>query len=94
MRKWAFVFLLTLFTSLQISSQDNIVLRYDFSSVSGTTVRDLSVSGADASLAGGATVEAMGKYSVLNLGNSTGHLNMTATAGKAFAAQDDYTLSD
>ena len=93
MRKWAFVFLLTLFTSLQISSQDNIVLRYDFSSVSGTTVRDLSASGADASLAGGATVEAMGKYSVLNLGNSTGHLNMTATAGKAFAAQDDYTLS-
>jgi hypothetical protein len=35
----------------------------------------------------------MGTYKVLDLGNSTGYLNMTAEAGKLLAAQDDHTLS-
>ena len=48
-------------------SQDNIVLRYDFTNVSGTSVTDASANAIKASLKNSAKVEDMGKYKVLNL---------------------------
>ena len=68
-------------------------LHYDFSSVNGTTVADNSVSDVNATLRGSAKVETMGKYKVLNLGKSSGYLDLTQAAGKVFASLDNYTIS-
>lgn len=83
------VFICTLTASAQT---DGLVMRYDFTDVSGVNVND-AVSGITASLQNGASVEKMGRYSVLNLGNGTGYLDMTAAAGKVFAGNDNYSVS-
>lgn len=71
---------------------ESLKMRFDFSNVSGTSVID-PVSGVTGKLIGAAKVVEMGKYNVLDLGNAAGYLNMTAEAGKVFAAQGDYTIS-
>ncbi len=71
---------------------ENVKMRFDFKNVSGTDVTD-NVSGITARLNGSAKVTTMGAYSVLDLGNSAGYLNLTAEAGKVFAACDNYTIS-
>ena len=74
------------------AQEEHLKLNFDFKHVLGTTVTD-AVSGVNAQLMSTAKVVKMGSYNVLDLGNSTGYLNMTAEAGKVLAAQGDHTLS-
>lgn len=84
--------LLTAFQST--SAQDtNLILHYDFENISGTTVPDLSSSGINATLRNQAKVVEMGKYHVMDLGNGTGYLDMTANAGNLLRSTDNYTIS-
>ena len=92
MRKSA-ILLLLLITFANAYSQDNIILRYDFTNVSGTSVTDVSANAVKASLKNSAKVEDMGKYKVLNLGTSNGYLDMTSTAGKLIQELSDFTVS-
>ncbi len=71
----------------------NKILQYDFSEVSGTTVSDASSSGINATLRGSAKVLEMGKYHVMNLGNSSGYLDMGKAAGELFKSLDSFTVS-
>ena len=70
-----------------------LVLHYDFKTVDGITVVDNSVSGINASLRNGATIDVIGDWSLLNLGKSSGFLDMTAKAGELFRTLDTYTIS-
>ncbi|MBQ9362816.1 MAG: alginate lyase family protein [Bacteroidaceae bacterium] len=78
--------------SLQLRAQDNLVLHFDFSSVSGTSVQD-TVSGITAKLINSAQVEQMGKYPVLNLGSNNGYLDMTSEAGRIIQQLNDFSIS-
>ncbi len=71
---------------------DNLRLLFNFENVSGTSVTD-PVSGVTAKLMGAATVVEVGKYHVLDLGNASGYLNMTAQAGALVKTLDDFTIS-
>ncbi len=71
---------------------ESVKMRFDFKNVSGTDVAD-NVSGITARLTGAAKVTTMGDYRILDLGNGSGYLNLTAEAGKVFAACDNYTIS-
>lgn len=84
------MFLLTATTSLY--AEDNVVMKFDFTNVSSRNVTD-SVSGITAKMAGSAKVEQMGRYTVLNLGASSGYLDLTATAGEAIAALGNFSIS-
>ena len=75
------------------AQENDLLLHYDFTTVSGTNVGDRSPSDITAKLVNNAKVEQMGKYYVLNLGKSNGYLDMTAKAGTVFKAVDDYTIS-
>ena len=76
-----------------VSAQDeNLVLRFDFSSVDGRNVTD-PVSGITARAASSATVVPMGQYNVLDLGNGTGYLDMTRATGELVKQLDDFTVS-
>lgn len=70
----------------------NVKIHFDFSNVSGSSVID-SESGVTAKLIGSAKVVEMGEYRILELGNTTGYLNMTAETGKIFSALNDHTVS-
>ncbi len=83
----------SLLTVASVTAQDNVVLRYTFDNVSGTSVPDASASGVTAKLMNSAKVETMGKYNVLNLGTSSGYLDMTAAAGTVVKDLTDYTVS-
>ena len=74
------------------AQDENLKMKFDFSNVSGTSVKD-DVSGITATVMSSAKVMNMGKYKVLDLGNGTGYLNMTAAAGKVFSQNDDFTIS-
>ncbi|MBQ9641100.1 MAG: alginate lyase family protein [Bacteroidaceae bacterium] len=90
----ALLLMAVFFSSTTMRAQDeNLVLHFDFSSVSGTSVKDVSASGVTAKLVGSAKVEQMGKYSVMSLGTASGYLDMTASAGKAIQGLTDYTVS-
>ncbi len=81
------------FTSCAALAQsDGLVMRFDFTKVSGTQVDD-AVGGVRATLQNGAAVEPMGRYQVLNLGTANGWLDLSADAGSVFAASDDYSVS-
>lgn len=69
------------------------VLHYDFSSVNGAAVTDISGSGIEATLKGSAKVEKMGDYMVLDLGNQSGYLDMSEKVGLLFKELDSYTIS-
>ncbi len=74
------------------AQEDNLKMRLNFENVSGTSVKD-AVSGITTKLTSPAKVAAMGKYNILNLGNGSGYLDLTAEAGKLFAACEDHTIS-
>lgn len=80
-------------TTMLAANAQELRLHYDFSSVDGTTVTDNSASDINATLRGSAKVETMGKYKVLNLGKSSGYLDLTQAAGRVFASLSDYTIS-
>ena len=80
--------------SLSLGAQDSyIVLHYNFEEVEGETVKDASVSGIDAKLMGGATVENLGPLKVLKLGPETAYLDMTPAAGELLGTLGDFTVS-
>lgn len=77
----------------QVQAQErNLKLHFDFTSVEGTTVRD-NVTGLAAKTVGNAAVKSIGKYRVLELGESNGYLDMTQEAGKVAKALGDFTVS-
>ena len=71
---------------------DGLKLRMDFTDVDGKNVSD-AVSGITAKVMNTATVTEMGDYRVLDLGNGTGYLDLTAAAGDLLAATGNYTVS-
>ena len=74
------------------AQDEHLKLHFDFSQTSGTDVTDV-VGGVNAKLIGAAKVEQAGRYSVLNLGNATGYLNMTNAAGAVVKDLSDFTVS-
>lgn len=74
------------------AQEEHLKLHFDFSKVDGTSVTDV-VGGINASIIGSATIEKVGKYNVLNLGNGTGYLNMTSAAGSIMKNLGDFTVS-
>lgn len=87
------LFICLLMAVVSSKAQDeNLKMKFDFNNVSGTSVKD-DVSGITATVMSSAKVMNMGKYKVLDLGNGTGYLNMTAAAGKVFSQNDDFTIS-
>lgn len=85
--------LLLMLTSVAgVKAEDNVVMRFDFSNVNGKEVTD-GVSGITAKMMGSAKVEPMGKYTVMNLGSSSGYLDLTAAAGQTLAAMGNFSVS-
>ena len=63
------------------AQDEHLKMQFDFSNTSGTNVKD-ATSGITAKLMGQAQVVTMGQYHVLDLGNGTGYLDMTRSAGE------------
>ena len=77
----------------KLSAQsENLIMQFDFSNVQGSNVTD-PISGITAKTVGAASIIKMGQYSVLDLGNASGYLDMTATAGTLLRSHDDYSVS-
>lgn len=74
-------------------ADDGLVVKYIFDDVEGTSVPDASGSGYTATLMNEATIESIGAYNVLNLGNGTGYLDMGAAIGEAITSLEDFTVS-
>ncbi len=93
-RRLALFFALTFSLGMAADGQtdERLVLRFDFTDVSGNNVKD-PLSGITAKLMNNAKVQEMGKYHVLNLGNDNGYFDLTSQAGQLFASQTNYTLS-
>jgi len=91
MRKTVYLFLLLLF-ALNVQAEDNVVMKFDFTNISGKNVMD-DISGITATMKGSAKVEAMGIYNVLNLGTSSGYLDLTAAAGEKMATLGNFSIS-
>ena len=87
---WTWMLMLVGWTAW--AQNENVKMRFDFKNVSGADVTD-NISGVTAKLVGSAKVTAMGDYRILDLGSASGYLNLTAEAGKVFAASDNYTIS-
>ena len=75
------------------AQEDNLILQLDFEHTDGRTVSDPDHSGISATLMNDASVDQMGKFHILNLGNNTGYLDLTEKAGDLFRQTDNYTIS-
>lgn len=75
-----------------MAQNENVKMRFDFTNVSGSNVTD-DISGVTAKLMGAAKVIDMGLYRVLDLGNGSGHLDLTASAGEQFASTSNHSIS-
>lgn len=76
-----------------VAQDDGLLLHYDFSKVSGTSVSDVSPSGVTATLVNNARVVDLGDYQILDLGSANGYLDMTSKAGDVFKKSRDYSIS-
>ena len=74
------------------AQEEHLKMQFDFSNTSGTNVMD-ATSGITAKLMGQAQVVTMGQYHVLDLGNGTGYLDMTRSAGELVRSLGDFTVS-
>ena len=74
------------------AQDEHLKMQFDFSNTSGTNVKD-ATSGITAKLMGQAQVVTMGQYHVLDLGNGTGYLDMTRSAGELVRSLGDFTVS-
>ena len=93
MKTKLFIFISLLTAVVCSKAQEaNLKMKFDFTDVAGNSVKD-DVSGITATLVNNAKIMSMGKYKVLDLGNGTGYLNMTAAAGKVFSQNDDFSIS-
>ena len=72
---------------------ENLCMHFDFEHTDGRTVSDPDHSGISATLMNDASVDQMGKFHILNLGNNTGYLDLTEKAGDLFRQTDNYTIS-
>lgn len=90
------VFFIMLLLSVLVNGtqaqEEHLKLHFDFSKVNGTSVTDVAGS-INASMIGSVTIDKVGKYNVLNLGNGTGYLNMTSAAGSIIKNLGDFTVS-
>ena len=75
------------------AQDDNLILQLDFEHTDGRTVSDPDHSGISATLMNDASVDQMGKFHILDLGNNTGYLDLTEKAGDLFRQTDNYTIS-
>lgn len=75
------------------SMAQDMILHYDFSNVEGTSVKDLTETGATAKLMSGAKVIKLGKYYVIATGSGNGYLDMTSTVGAAIKSLGNFTIS-
>jgi hypothetical protein len=75
-----------------VAQDENLKMHFDFKQVSGTEVTD-AAGGIKAKLMNQAKVIEMGTYSVMDLGNGTGYLDMTAAAGALLWQQENFTIS-
>ncbi len=82
--------LLTL--AMPVAAQEHLIMQFDFSKAEGSNVKD-NISGITAKAMSGASIAWFGECGVLNLGNSTGYLDMTSAAGNVLKACDNYTVS-
>lgn len=87
-----FLTLLTAVTTGSADVTDNLIFKMDFSDTKAMSVND-AVAGITARVISPAKVEGMGQYHVLNLGSSTGYLDLTAAAGELLAAMNSFTVS-
>ncbi len=88
--------LAVIFASLTLAAQDTSHLRLhiDFANANGRNIPDKDTgSGITAKTVSSAAVEAMGPYSVLNLGNSSGYLDLTRNTGAIIKTLSDFTFS-
>lgn len=84
---------LLLTTTTTQTHADQLKLHIDFQNTNGTTVTDATNSGITCTLKNEATVTQLGNINVLNLGNGTGYLDLTAATGTLFASLDTFTIS-
>ena len=93
MEKKLFTLIVCLLTAtLTFAQEENLKMQFDFSNISNKEVTD-PISGIKATMAGSAQVQKLGKFQVLDLGKSSGYLNMSAEAGKLLASLSDYSIS-
>jgi len=74
---------------------NDLLVKYDFSSVVDSTVTDAAEKHFKGVLRNNATVKSIGtteKYNVLNLGDSIGYFDMGPEVGKLMYNQNDYTI--
>ena len=74
---------------------NNLLVKYDFSSVVDSTVTDAAEQHLKGVLRNNASVKSIGttvKYNVLNLGDSIGYFDMGPEVGKLMYNQNDYTI--
>ena len=75
-----------------LAQEANLRLHFNFDGAEGTQVIDVA-GGIKAKLMNNAQVVKMGDYSVLDLGNGTGYLDMTSAAGSVVRQLEDFTVS-
>ena len=75
-----------------IRAQENLKMQFNFENVQGDEVTD-PISGVTAKLVNKAAIIEMGNRHVLDLGNGSGYLNMTKSAGEVVRNMTDYTVS-
>ena len=95
MKTKAFLFAtaVALVSAVTAAAQDNgLKLHFDFNTATENTVTDVA-GGIQAKLMNQAKVTKMGQYGVLDLGNGTGYLDMTASAGQIVRQLENFTVS-
>ena len=88
----AIVGLLLLMVGQAVAQEEHLVMRFDFENVDGKNVTD-PVSGITAKVMNQASVVEMGSYKVLDLGNGTGYLDMTKSAGVVLQGLENFSVS-
>ena len=76
----------------QAVAEEHLVMRFNFEDVDGRNVTD-PVSGITAKVMNQASIVEMGSRRVLDLGNGTGYLDMTKSAGEVVKKLSDFTIS-
>ncbi len=92
MRKAMLTMLLVLTTMAAMAQNGHLRMQFNFENVDGKNVTD-PVSGVTAKLMNQAKVVEMGSSRALDLGNGTGYLDMTKSAGELVRDLADFTVS-
>lgn len=92
LKKFFFLFASWLLAVTAMGQNEHLLMQFTFDKVNGTEVTD-NVSGLKATLKNQAKVVTVGQYSVLDLGNGTGYLDMGRSAGELVRSLTDFTVS-